>query len=69
VVDALLEKNEIAIAEAKRAVEMVPISKDAVEGPVLLINLAVVYAWTGESDRAIETLAPLRFPGAPFTDN
>jgi GNAT superfamily N-acetyltransferase len=31
VVDALLGKNEIAIAEAKRAVEMVPISKDAVD--------------------------------------
>ncbi len=59
VVDALLGKNEIAIAEAKRAVEMVPISKDALDSPALSINLAVVYAWTAESDQAIETLAPL----------
>jgi len=59
VVDALLGKNEIAIAEAKRAVEMMPISKEALYGPNLLINLAVVYAWTGESDQAIETLTPL----------
>jgi tetratricopeptide (TPR) repeat protein len=59
VVDALLGKNEIAIAEAKRAVEMEPISKDAMVGPDLLVNLAVVYAWTGESDPAIRTLTPL----------
>jgi hypothetical protein len=59
VVDALLGKNEIAIAEAKRAVAMVPISKDAMVGPALLINLAVVYAWIGESDLAIQTLTPL----------
>jgi hypothetical protein len=59
VVDSLLGKKEIAIAEAKRAVEMVPISKDALDGPALLINLAVVYAWTGESDLAIGTLIPL----------
>jgi len=32
VVDALLGDKEVAIAEAKRAVEMLPISKDAVEG-------------------------------------
>jgi hypothetical protein len=59
VVDALLGTHEIAIAEAKRAVEMVPISEDAMVGPRLLINLAVVYAWTGQSDQAIETLPPL----------
>jgi hypothetical protein len=59
VVDALLGKNDIAIGEAKRAVEMVPISKDALDGPALLINLAVVHAWIGEPDQAIETLAPL----------
>jgi hypothetical protein len=38
---------------------MVPISKDALDGPALLINLAVVHAWIGEPDQAIETLAPL----------
>jgi serine/threonine protein kinase len=59
VVDALLGKKEIAIAEAKRAVETVPISKDALDGPALLINLAVVYAWTGRTDLAFGTLAPL----------
>jgi tetratricopeptide (TPR) repeat protein len=59
VVDALLGDKEKAIAEAKRAVEMLPISKDAVEGPFIDANLAVVYAWTDEVDLAFETLIPL----------
>jgi len=59
VVDALLGHREEAISEARRAVEMCPISKDAMAGPGLLINLAVVYAWTNELDLAFETLGPL----------
>ena len=59
VVDALLGQKEAAVAEAKRAVEMLPISKDALEGPGIVMNLAVVYAWSDEFDRAFETLSPL----------
>jgi hypothetical protein len=40
-------------------VEMLPISKDAVDGPGIAQNLVVVYAWTNELDLAFETLAPL----------
>ncbi len=57
VVDALLNDKETAIAEAKRAVELLPISKDAVVGPQIQNNLAVVYAWTNESDLAFGTLS------------
>jgi tetratricopeptide (TPR) repeat protein len=39
-VDAALGRKREAIEEAKRAVEMLPISKDAFEGPSLLYNLA-----------------------------
>jgi TolB-like protein/Flp pilus assembly protein TadD len=59
VVDALLGKKELAIAEAKRAVELLPISKDAVDGPYPELNLAAVYAWTNELDLAFETLSSL----------
>ena len=59
VVDALLGKKQDAIEEAERAVEMLPISKDAVDGPLLSINLAVVYAWTDKPDLAFETLGSL----------
>jgi hypothetical protein len=34
--DAVLGRKEEAIQEARRAVEMLPISKDAVEGPPLV---------------------------------
>jgi hypothetical protein len=57
VVDALLGKKEIAVAEAKRAIQVVLISKDAEDGPSILLNLAVVYAWTGELDWAFDTLS------------
>jgi tetratricopeptide (TPR) repeat protein len=67
VIDALLSGKEAAIEEAKRAVEMLPTSKDAVDGPCLLINLAVVYAWTNELDLAFETLGPLtKTPGGVY---
>jgi tetratricopeptide (TPR) repeat protein len=59
VVDALLEKKEDAITEAKRAAEMLPISRDAFEGPGIMLNLAVVYAWSDQLDLAMATLAPL----------
>jgi hypothetical protein len=35
-VDALLNDKEAAISEAKRAIEMLPIAKDAVDGPGML---------------------------------
>jgi hypothetical protein len=33
-----------------------PITKDSIDGPAYVINLALVYAWTGERDRALEQL-------------
>jgi hypothetical protein len=59
VIDALLGKKEDAITEARRAAEMLPISKDALTGPGIVMDLAVVYAWSNELDLAFETLAPL----------
>ena len=58
VVDALLDNKETAVSEAKRAAEMLPISKDALDGPAILMNLALVYAWTNEFDRAFEIMVP-----------
>jgi tetratricopeptide (TPR) repeat protein len=66
-IDAFLGKKDIAIPEARRAEEVLPISKDALDGAVVLYNLAVVYAWTGESDRAFQTLAPMtKMPNGIF---
>ena len=59
IVDALLGNKEEAILEARRASEVSPVSKDAVDGASILVNLAVVYAWTNELDLAFQTLDPL----------
>jgi len=54
--DAGLGRKEEAIREARQAVELMPIAKDSLNGPALVANLALVYAWTGEHDRALEQL-------------
>jgi serine/threonine protein kinase len=54
--DAGLRQKEAAIREARRAVELQPIAKDSVNGPRWVANLALVYAWTGERDHALEQL-------------
>lgn len=58
-VDAFLGRKSEAIQEAAHAVELRPISKDAVEGPWILGNLAAVYAWTNESDLSFRELTTL----------
>ncbi|MBV8212335.1 MAG: hypothetical protein JOZ08_03815 [Verrucomicrobia bacterium] len=55
-IDAALGRKQKAIQEARQATEMLPISKDAVEGPPLVSKLALVYAWTGEPDLAFQEL-------------
>jgi TolB-like protein/tRNA A-37 threonylcarbamoyl transferase component Bud32/thioredoxin-like negative regulator of GroEL len=68
VVDAALGNKEEAIREGERAVELIPVSKSAIEGPVLIQYLAVIYAWTGDKDRAIERLAEAaKLPGSHVT--
>ncbi len=62
-IDAGLGRKEQAISEGRRAVDLMPISKDAYDGPLVLQGLAQVYVWTGEKERAMEVLEKLvRFP-------
>ncbi len=58
-VDAGLNRKEEAIREGKHAVELLPLSQDAVDGAVLLENLAMIYAWTDEKELAIEQIGAL----------
>jgi TolB-like protein len=53
---ARLGEKDAAIAEAKRATELLPESDDAFEGPTMTAALAEVYALTGENAKAIELL-------------
>ena len=62
--DAALGRKEDAIREGQRALELCPITKDAVVGSELMEFLAVIYAWTGENERGLEQLAAtVRIPG------
>jgi thioredoxin-like negative regulator of GroEL len=62
--DIALGRREEAMQEGRRALEMRPISEDAVEGPFLAIKLALVYVWANQSDLAFEQLNILiKLPG------
>ena len=56
VVLAGLGQKEDAINEGKKAVELLPESEDAVDGPKATAALAEIYAWVGEHDEAFRLL-------------
>jgi hypothetical protein len=49
----------IAIREGRRAVELKPESKDAVDGAIMNCYLALIYARVGENDLAIPLIERL----------
>ena len=55
-IDAGLGRKEEALKEGRHACELMPPSKDAIDGVVLAVNMAQIYVWTGEKDLAIEQL-------------
>ena len=63
-VEANLGNKDLALSEAQTALELMPVSKDAYDGPLVLQGLAQVYTWTGDHNRAFPELeALLRMPG------
>jgi serine/threonine-protein kinase len=56
-IDAGLGRKDDALREGTRAVALVPIANDAIDGADLIVNLAIIYAWTGEKDLALKQLA------------
>ncbi len=63
-VDAGLGEKERALAEAQHAVELMPLSRDAYDGMLVLYGQAQVFTWTGETDRALELIHRLmNLPG------
>jgi TolB-like protein len=68
VVDAALGNKEDAIREGERAVELMPVTKSAIDGAILVQCLAVIYAWTDNKDSAIERLTEAaKLPGSHVT--
>ena len=56
-IDAGLGRKEEAIREGRRAAELTPVTKDAINGGNIMQFLGVIYAWTGEKDLAIKQIA------------
>ena len=68
VVDAALGNKEDAIREGHSAIELIPVSKNAIDGARMIQYLAVIYAWTGNKDDAIERLTEaVKLPGSHVT--
>ena len=66
-IDAALGHKEDALSEGRRAVELLPVTKDAWTGAQMLTNLAITYAWAGEKDLAIKQLEELVRIPSPVT--
>src|SRR5207247_10330470 len=54
VIDAALGRKEEALSECRRAVELLPVEKDAFNGPLMIQWFATSAAWVGEQDRALD---------------
>lgn len=65
-IDAGLGRKEEALREGRRALELAPIVEDPFDGVDVLYTYAVICAWTGERDLAIEQLETLaKIPAGP----
>jgi TolB-like protein len=62
-IDAALGNKQAALEEGRRATELLPVSKDAINGPTVGAWFAMIAAWTGEKDLAIEQLSAVVQPG------
>jgi len=56
-IDAGLGRKEEALREGRRAVELLPVEKDALNGIAMVKYLAMIAAWAGDKDLACEQLA------------
>jgi serine/threonine protein kinase/tetratricopeptide (TPR) repeat protein len=65
-IDALLGKKEQALSEGRRAIEMLPIVKNLTTDGYVKRYFAMICAWAGERELALEHLeAVARIPGGP----
>ena len=59
-----LGRKEDALREGRRAIELLPVEKDAINGMRIIVCLARIAAWVGDNDLACEQLGRAsRLPG------
>jgi TolB-like protein/Tfp pilus assembly protein PilF len=63
-IDAALGRKEEALRQGLRAIELLPVEKDSINGPLMIEYLAMIAAWVGETDLACEQIGKaVRHPG------
>jgi len=56
-IDAALGRKEEALREGRRAIELLPVEKDSMNGSQMLVYFAMIAAWADEKDTALQYLA------------
>jgi serine/threonine-protein kinase len=67
-IDAGLGRKEDALREGRRAIELLPVTKDSINGARMIEFFAIIAAWVGEKDLACEQLGvATRLPGCQLS--
>jgi tetratricopeptide (TPR) repeat protein len=66
-IDAGLGRKEEALREGRRAVQLLPVEKDAINGPLMIEYLAMIAGWVGDKDLACEQLPIAIRPPSPIS--
>src|SRR4029077_10254023 len=66
-IDAALGRKEEALREGRRAVVLLPVEKDAINGVAMIKYLAMIAAWVGDKDLACKQLAVAIRPPSRLT--
>src|SRR5438876_2172892 len=56
-IDAGLGRKDQALSEGRRAIELLPVAKDSINGAHMIEYFAIIAAWVGDKDLACEQLA------------
>src|SRR5438132_3469951 len=63
-IDAGLGRKDDALREGRRAIELLPVAKDSINGAHMIEYFGIIAAWVGEKNLAVEQVAnATRLPG------
>jgi serine/threonine protein kinase len=63
-IDAALGRKDEALREGRRAIELLPVTRDALNGPHMVEFFGMICAWVGEKDLAFQQLElAVQLPG------
>jgi len=65
-IDAALGRKEEALREGRRAIELLPVEKDRLNGGRIIVYLAMIGAWVGDHELVCDQLSKgIRYPTGP----